>query len=79
MAVTRNVPRAIALLRKSGKLCSPSIDVDGTLRAGETPECFGFGTVWTRHYRLVQRLRQHDCDKCELHASLTPERRGALQ
>ena len=76
--VTRNLSRAITLLRASAKFCSPSIGVDGTLRAGETPECFPFGTIWTRHYRLVQQLRRFDCDRCGLHDSLTPDRRGAL-
>lgn len=78
MLITRNLPRATALMRGSARFCSPSIDVDGTLRAGETPECFPFGSIWTPHYRLVQELRRHNCDRCGLHDNLTPDRRGAL-
>ena len=52
--------------------CTPSIEVDGRLRAGETPSCYCFGHIRDPEPKLLRQLEAHDCDACGLHKYLEP-------
>ena len=71
---------AVQYLREqSHKFCTPSIDVDGTIRAGETPECYALGDIWSTEAKLTRATLAHDCDRCGLHERLPPDARKAIK
>jgi hypothetical protein len=49
-----------------GEFCKPSIDVDGSIRAGETDTCFKIGTVDSTENDLDEALRTMRCNRCGL-------------
>jgi len=63
----------VEFLRSLRKLCTPSIDIDGTIRAGESPDCFALGTMWSTDRELTEATLSHDCDRCGLHDRLPPQ------
>jgi hypothetical protein len=69
---------AILQLRLRGRFCTPTIEHDGTVRSGESNECFPIGTVGSSLDQLTDRLLQHDCNACGLGNNLTPELRAAV-
>lgn len=60
------------------KFCTPSIDIDGTIRAGESSQCFALGSIWSGMAELTEATLAHDCDRCGLHGRLPPEAREAI-
>jgi hypothetical protein len=65
-----NLRQAIDHLRRAGKFCTPSINVDGTLAAGESNQCYRAGRIDDPQCRLIANLRDHACDRCQLHQRL---------
>jgi len=63
---------ALSLLQMQGKLCSPSINVDGTVRAGEADTCFKLGTVDSVEGDLDEAIRTMHCNRCGLQDNLQP-------
>lgn len=62
---------AVYFLRSQAqKHCTPSIDPDGTIRAGESSLCHPIGTIWNTDAEITERILDHDCDRCGLHARL---------
>jgi hypothetical protein len=57
-------------LRTYEKFCTPSINVDGTIVAGEAPTCFKIGDVNSDDKELVQNLLHVDCNQCGLEDNL---------
>jgi hypothetical protein len=49
----------------NGKFCTPSINIDGSITAGETPFCSVIGTVLDRE-ELTEKLYSLKCNKCGL-------------
>jgi len=66
----RSFTLAVGLLRQFHKFCTPSIDIDGTIRAGESTECYPLGSVWSAETDLTKAAFAHDCDRCGLHHQL---------
>jgi hypothetical protein len=64
--------QGVEFLRSQRKFCTPSIDVDGTIRAGESPECFALGTLWSSPGDLTEATLNHHCNRCGLHDRLPP-------
>lgn len=73
-----SVTKAVGYIRRLHKFCTPSIDIDGTLRAGETPFCASFGNVWMTEAELTRHLRDLRCSKCQMVEALTPEQLKAI-
>ena len=61
---------AIFKLRLLGKFCTPSINVDGTLAAGESSFCSTFGNVTESDSQLTERLHELKCGRCGLYEGL---------
>lgn len=73
-AVRRYGLRAgLAGLAISGKHCPPSIDVDGTIRAGETDTCHVIGQVGDPVAVVEERLQTMRCNVCGLRDNLKAE------
>lgn len=75
----RSVSGAIATLRVHGKMCTPSINADGSVVAGESPECFKIGTVHSTETELLDNvLAMKHCNRCGLESILDPPYRRAI-
>ena len=74
----RDFQRAVQELRVMGKMCTPSVNVDGTLVAGESPSCAPFGTVEDSNLELTDNLSELKCSKCGLADNLDENHRKAI-
>ena len=57
----------------AGKFCTPSINTDGSISAGETPFCSLIGTVNSTGDELLNNIRSMSCNSCGLDKNLTGE------
>lgn len=73
-----NLQAAIMHLRMSEKFCTPSINVDGSMVAGEAPGCCKIGTVDSTNAELVENLKTMRCNRCGLEDGLAPMYRHAI-
>jgi hypothetical protein len=67
----QNFNLALSHLRGISKMCSPSINVDGALVAGEASGCYKIGTVESSNEEITSNLKSMKCGKCLLHRNLT--------
>ena len=74
----RNFKEAIALLRNMHKFCIPSINIDGTIAAGEMSTCTTIGTVYDSNTILTDKLCSMICERCGLVNNLTPQLKEAV-
>lgn len=74
----RDFREATFQLRLLGKMCTPSVNVNGTLSAGESPFCSIFGTVEDSNIVLTNRLAELKCSKCGLVNNLDDLHREAI-
>lgn len=79
-SITRqyDIVTAIVSLATQGRFCTPSIDVDGSIRAGETDTCFKIGTVDSTEGELDEALRTMRCNRCGLVNKLDDEHLAAI-
>ncbi len=63
--------------RMTGKMCTPSINIDGTLSAGESNFCKSFGTIYDKG-KLTENLCNFKCNECGLIDKLQPNYRAAI-
>jgi hypothetical protein len=68
----KDLSKAIITLRMSGKMCTPSIDVQGNVLAGESRFCHKIGTVESSNEEILQNLLIMECNKCGLEDNLSP-------
>jgi len=68
---TGDVREAIKFLRQGAKMCTPSINVDGTIVAGESPLCHKIGTIDSTPEELTANLERMRCNKCGLEDKLS--------
>jgi len=61
-----------------GKVCSPSVNVDGAVLAGEMDTCYKLGTVNTSGSRLERQFRKMKCNRCGLVDKLSSEEKRAI-
>lgn len=66
----KSLSEAILSLRMSGKMCTPNIDIDGSVLAGECYSCYKIGTVESPDSELLQNLLSMECNKCGLEDKL---------
>ena len=62
---------AIHHLRLTGKMCTPSVNIDGSLVAGESPFCTSFGSVDSDNKTLTNNLCNMSCTRCGLSKNLS--------
>lgn len=70
--------RAVLYLRSIGKMCTPSILVDGHIVAGESRFCHVIGHVTDDNHRLTENVALMTCSECGLVSNLNPMQREAV-
>jgi hypothetical protein len=65
-------------LRGMGKMCTPSVKVNGDIVAGESSFCCKIGTVDDSNLRLTNNVCGMKCNACGLEDGLRPEYRKAI-
>jgi hypothetical protein len=75
---THSLPGAMDFLASRNKFCTPSINIDGTIVAGECPTCHAIGTVSTPLDMLTHNIERMTCDTCGLVKNLTQEQKLAI-
>jgi hypothetical protein len=76
--MTRSFKEGLMTLRSMGKMCSPSIDVQGNICAGESRFCHVIGTVESSLGILANNLLSMKCNKCGLENNLSREHLKAI-
>jgi len=72
-------PQAIAVLEsRYHRFCNPSINVDGSVRAGEPDTCYQLGTVYSSPDDIHTALKDMQCDECGMIENLTGRELSAL-
>jgi hypothetical protein len=73
-SATRNMgyKKGQLLLALQGRICCPSINIDGTVVAGETDTCHPIGTVDSTIEEIEDELRTMRCNRCGLIKNLEP-------
>lgn len=75
----RSLPQALSMLAARGFFCSPSVNIDGTVVAGEAPSCCPIGNVNdTTINQLASQLRTMTCSRCGLLNNLSHNERVAI-
>jgi hypothetical protein len=74
----RSLPQALAALGKRGYWCSPSINVDGSIVAGEAPSCTKIGDVTENPILIGSRLCAMTCARCGLVHNLNHQEKRAI-
>jgi hypothetical protein len=74
----RDMSQAQSLLIRQGKFCSPSINIDGSIVAGEKPTCHKVGTVQDSVDDISRGLITMSCDMCGLMDNCTHEQKRAV-
>jgi len=65
-------------LRLRMKMCTPSINIDGSISAGESNSCHCIGTVYDSNLELTNKVCNMRCDKCGLVNNLDELHKGAI-
>lgn len=74
----RDFRDAIFSLRTMGKFCTPSVNADGAIVAGETPSCSAIGTVRSPNIELTNAVCDLKCSRCGLVNNLDDCHRKAI-
>ena len=61
---------AVKHLRSIGKMCIPSVNVDGSVVAGEAPSCYKIGTIESSNEEITKNILNMKCGKCGLQNNL---------
>lgn len=85
-SIVRNVSTFEEVIRmlefRIRKFCNPSIQVDGSIVAGESRFCYRIGTVWSMNEQLYNSLRNMklgDCNDCTMENRLEPLHLNAIR
>lgn len=65
-------------LRSYQKFCTPSINADGSISAGETNQCFRIGNLDSTQQELLDGLMKVKCNNCGLEDNLSPVHKRAI-
>ena len=66
------LPGGLRQIEMLGKHCSPAINVDGTIVAGEADTCHPIGSVHDDVLTIERNLKTMKCNRCGLNANLSP-------
>lgn len=61
----KSISKTIKTLERNSKYCTPQIDVDGSLKPGESNLCKKFGTIYDSEEELVQNVLKFRCKQCD--------------
>jgi hypothetical protein len=65
-----SITEGINIIRQRMKMCTPSINIDGSIVAGETPFCYKIGSVDSTLEELTNNVCNMKCNKCGLEDNL---------
>lgn len=74
----RDFQRGVFHLRSLAKMCTPSINVDGSISAGEAPSCHSIGNVWDSNVALTNAVCEMKCSRCGLGKTLPDKYKQAI-
>ena len=69
-----SLPKVLETLEFSGKMCTPSINVDGSISAGEGNECCRIGFVNDDISVIENNIVNMKCNFCGLENNITDKR-----
>lgn len=69
---TNNLIEAIRILEANGKLCTPSIDIKGNIKAGEFNACNPVGNINDSQATIFNNIRNLKCNNCGMEDVLSP-------
>jgi hypothetical protein len=69
---------ALLWLASQGRMCTPSVNVDGTIAAGEAPSCASVGHVSDSLETLTRNVSSLRCSRCGLVNNLDAQQRAAI-
>lgn len=61
----KSLQKTISILESNFKFCTPEIDVDGSLKPGESNMCKSFGTIDDDEKILLQNILNFRCTQCD--------------
>lgn len=70
--------QGLLMLRQKVKMCTPSINIDGSISAGESNSCHHIGTVNDSNLVLTNKLCSMTCAKCGLVHNLDDPHKTAI-
>lgn len=70
--------QGIYYLRGQGRFCTPSVNIDGTIVAGEAPDCSSIGHVLQDEATLTRNTVALRCNRCKLVENLDSTHRAAI-
>ena len=72
-SVTRQLgfEKGILVLEANGKYCTPSVNIDGSIVAGEADTCFSIGDISTKPCDMTESVLQMRCSRCGLRNNLS--------
>lgn len=70
--------QGLLMLRQKVKMCTPSVNIDGSLSAGESNSCHRVGTVNDSNLVLTNKVCSMTCDKCGLVRNLDDLHKTAI-
>ena len=73
-----NFNEGVMTLRRGGKMCTPYIEIDGSLRAGESKYCKKIGTIDSTGDELVYNILNMKCNYCGLENNLETLAKNAI-
>lgn len=74
----KSLPAAIMYLRKSSKFCTPSINIDGSISAGESNQCYKIGDINQSFELITNQILNMHCNKCGLESNLLDIHKKAI-
>lgn len=63
--------KGIVVLEVNGKYCTPSVNIDGSIVAGEADTCFGIGDIYMKPGDMTESVLQMRCSRCGLRNNLS--------
>lgn len=73
-----DVRRGLVRLRMMQRFCVPSVNVDGTVVAGEAPSCWPIGTVHDSALVITRNILAMPCQRCGLVKNLNAAQCAAV-
>jgi hypothetical protein len=70
--------QGLLALEAHGKYCTPSVNIDGGIVAGEADTCFKIGDVSMNPKDLTDGVRAMRCSRCGLQKNLSSFHRAAI-
>lgn len=75
----KNFKHGVMTIRNNGKICTPYIEIDGSILAGESKYCYKIGTIDSTNEELTKNLLDMKCNYCKLENNLSEDAKKAIR